>query len=73
MKLFEFLFGFVFWIALIDFAANPKRALQEAYCASIAPSPRITEDGRMVIPKNPCKENESQRRSTRPKPHYQTL
>ncbi len=55
MNILEYMWGLVFLLAMMEFAANPKKALNDAYCTMISPGPRISADGKsMYIPKSSC-------------------
>jgi hypothetical protein len=57
MKLMEWIGSLMFMVALIDFASNPRKAL-ESIPDVLARSPRI-ENGRMVIRTNTRKVHKS--------------
>ena len=70
MNIFEYMWGLVLMVALIDFAANPKKAMNDAYCTFLTPGPRITADGsRMYFPKSLCATQEASRKRPNRRKH----
>ena len=63
VKIFEWLGGLMFLVALIEFVPNPKKALEEAHAVLVSPSPRIV-NGHLVLPRNQTKNAKAERAKT---------
>lgn len=49
LKIFEFIGGVMFLVALIEFLPSPRRALEETQRVLVSPSPKIV-GGHLVLP-----------------------